>query len=230
MNAHCANVVAATSPPADSTRSCLADSRAGNSRHFSIRGTLGEAAWSRLPQAVRARFADSTLHAEYTGTFETVRASLAGKVLALLCVFLGTPVAPHTGNDVAATVRVFVGKGGGMVWERTYRFPGRRPCIVSSTKQAGDRGELIEALPFGLRMPLEVFEAAGALHFVSRGYYFSCRGRRLRVPDFLPPGRTHVVHTDEGGGWFRFTMTTTHELFGEVYFQTGRFRAASEAL
>jgi hypothetical protein len=176
------------------------------------------------------RFADSTLDAEYVGTFETVRASLAGRVLALLCVVLGTPIAPHTGNGVPATVRVFVAKGGGTVWERTYRFPGRRPCIVSSTKQAGDRGQLIEALPFGLRMPLEVFESNGSLHFVSRGYYFSCLGRRLRVPDFLPPGCTHVVHTDEGCGWFRFTMTTTHQWLGEVYFQTGRFRAASEAL
>jgi hypothetical protein len=211
-------------------RSRFSDPCAHTSRHFSVRDTIGEAAWARLPAAVRARFADSTLHAEYTGTFETVRASLAGRVLALLCVVLGTPIAPHTGNGVPATVRVFVGKGGGTVWERTYRFPGRRPCVVSSTKQAGDRGELIEALPFGLRMPLEVFESNGALHFVSRGYYFSCRGRRLRVPDFLPPGRTHVVHTDEGCGWFRFTMTTTHRWFGEVYFQTGRFRAASEAL
>jgi hypothetical protein len=204
-------------------------SEAHGSRQFSIRKAIGETAWARLPPAVRARFVDSTLQAAYTGTFETVRASLAGRMLALGCILLGTPVTPHTGIRVPATVRVFVGKSGGMVWERTYRFPGRRPCVVSSTKQAGDRGELIEALPFGLQMPLEVFESAGALHFLSRGYYFSCFGRRLRVPDFLPPGRTHVVHTDEGDGWFRFTMTTTHRWFGEVYFQTGRFRAASEA-
>jgi hypothetical protein len=230
MIADCAEVVAATSPPGASVRSRRADPRAHNSRHFSIRKTIGEAAWARLPPAVRARFADSTLHAEYVGTFETVRASLAGRVLALLCVVLGTPIVPHTGNGVPAAVRVLVAKGGGTVWERTYRFPGRRPCVVSSIKQVGDRGELIEALPFGLRMPLEVFESAGALHFVSRGYYFSWLGHRLRVPDFLPPGCTHVVHTDEGCGWFRFTMTTTHKWFGEVYFQTGRFRAASEAL
>jgi Domain of unknown function (DUF4166) len=230
MSADCVEAVAAMSPPRGNTRSLPEDPRAHNSRHCSIRRAIGETAWTRLPPAVRARFADSMLHAEYTGTFETVRASRAGKMLALLCVFLGTPVTPHTGNAVPATVRVFVAKGGGTVWERTYRFPGRRPCVVSSTKQAGDRGELIEALPFGLRMPLEVFESAGALHFVSRGYYFRCLGHRLRVPDFLPPGRTHVVHADEGGGWFRFTMTTTHKWFGEVYFQTGRFRAASEAL
>jgi hypothetical protein len=230
MRADCAEAVAALNPQRAGTRSAPADLRAHNSRHFSIRNRIGEAAWGRLPPAVRARFADSTLHAEYTGTFETVRASTAGRVLALLCVLLGTPITPHTGHGVAATVRVYVGKDGGTVWERTYHFPGRRPCVVSSIKQAGDRGELIEALPFGLQMPLEVFESAGALHFVSRGYYFSCLGRRLRVPDFLPPGCTHVVHTDEGGGWFRFTMTTTHRWFGEVYFQTGRFRAASEAL
>jgi hypothetical protein len=39
-------------------------------------------------------------------------------------------------------------------------------------------------------------------------------------------GTTHMEHRDEGNGWFRFTMTVTHPLLGEVFFQTGRFRAA----
>jgi hypothetical protein len=29
-------------------------------------------------------------------------------------------------------------------------------------------------------------------------------------------------------GWFRFTMTVTHPFFGEMFYQTGRFRAAGE--
>jgi hypothetical protein len=197
--------------------------------HVSIRRTLGEPAWARLPAAVQARFADRMLCAEYTGCFEVVRASAAGRVLALLCRVLGTPVAPYTGTSVPATVRVFAASGGGMVWERKYSFPGRRTCVVSSIKRADERGELLEALPFGLRMPLQVFEAGGSLHFVSRGYFFTWFGVRIRVPDSLPPGQTQVVHIDEGGGWFRFTMTTTHKWFGEVFFQTGRFRAAGEA-
>ena len=48
------------------------------------------------------------------------------------------------------------------------------------------------------------------------------------VPRLLSPGVTHVEHIDLGHGWFRFTMTVTHPLFGEVFFQTGRFCAAEE--
>jgi len=80
-------------------------------------------------------------------------------------------------------------------------------------------------------MPLDVYERAGALHFVSRGYYFDCgtsggRHLRLPLPTWLSPGTTHVEHQDEADGWFRFTMTVSHPFFGELFYQTGRFRAA----
>jgi hypothetical protein len=198
-------------------------------RHPSIRKVLGEAAWLRLPDAVRARFADDILHAEYVGTFAVVRASNAGKVLALLCRMIGTPIAPYTGNDVPAIVRVFANANGGMVWERDYQFSAQRACVVSSTKQVDAAGGFVEALPVGLRMPLHVFERDRSLHFVSRGYFFHWFGVRIPLASWLPPGVTHVEHSDEGDGWFRFTMTVTHQWLGEVYFQTGRFRSAREA-
>jgi Domain of unknown function (DUF4166) len=199
-------------------------------RHFSLREALGASAWARLPAAVRARFAADLAQAQYEGVFEVVRASRAGRLLALACRLIGTPVVPYTGVQVPATVRVYADGRGGVVWERLYRFPGRRPCRVRSTKRAGRGGAVIEALPCGLRMALEVFERHGALHFLSSGYFFSGCGLRLVLPRLLPPGRTHVEHIDEGGGWFRFSMTVSHPWLGEVFFQTGRFHAASEAL
>jgi hypothetical protein len=81
-------------------------------------------------------------------------------------------------------------------------------------------------------MSLDVYEEAGVLHFVSRAYYFELtvpgtkRLVRLVLPTWLSPGTTHVEHIDEADGWFRFTMTVTHPLFGEVFYQTGRFRAS----
>jgi hypothetical protein len=198
-------------------------------RHPSIRGALGEAAWDRLPEAVRRRFADEVTSAEYVGSFDVVRASVGGKILAFFCRLIGTPVAPYTGENISATVRVFANEDGGMVWERVYRFP-QRTCVVSSTKQLDENGGFIEALPLGLRMPLDVFERERVLHFVSKEYLFRWPGFRIRLPHWLPPGVTHVQHIDEGGGWFRFTMTVKHKWFGEVYFQTGRFRAAGEVL
>jgi hypothetical protein len=120
---------------------------------------------------------------------------------------------------------------------------------VHSTKVIGADGTLTEELPAGLRMPLSVYQRRGVLHFVSKGYYFEFRiprgsrrfalgrsfadtqgGSRLKIPlpAWLSPGTTHVEHADESNGWFRFTMTVTHPLFGEVFYQTGRFRAARE--
>jgi len=75
-------------------------------------------------------------------------------------------------------------------------------------------------------MPLDVFERTGTLHFVSRGYYFDFGRIKVPLPAWLSPGTTHVEHIDEPAGWFRFTMTVTHPLFGELFYQTGRFRAA----
>ena len=82
-------------------------------------------------------------------------------------------------------------------------------------------------------MPLDTFEEGGVLHFVSRGYYFDLgfgdlAGSSCGCPRLLSPGVTHVEHIDLGHGWFRFTMTVTHPLFGEMFFQTGRFCAAEE--
>ena len=76
-------------------------------------------------------------------------------------------------------------------------------------------------------MPLLTYEEQGVLHFVSQGYYFDL-GMKLRLPDFFTPGVTHVEHIDLGHGWFRFTMAVTHPVFGEMFFQTGRFCATED--
>ena len=72
-------------------------------------------------------------------------------------------------------------------------------------------------------MPLQVYEQGGILHFVSLGYYFKLGTRtngrtfKLWLPAWLSPGTTHVQHIDEAGGWFRFTMTVSHPVLGEVF-------------
>jgi hypothetical protein len=95
-------------------------------------------------------------------------------------------------------------------------------------------GNLVEELPARLFMPLDVYEERGALHFVSRAYYFEIalpgihRPIRLFLPPWFSPGTTHVEHVDEADGWFRFTMRVTHPLAGEVFYQTGRFRTSGD--
>jgi Domain of unknown function (DUF4166) len=188
-----------------------------------IRSVLGQEAWLRLPNAVRERFGDVTAAVTYAGAFEVVRASRLGMVFAWLGKLLGTPVAPRVGTHVEARVQVRPDRGG-VTWLREYRWQdGRRDC-VQSTKQVDENLTLIERLPARLCMPLAVFEDGGVLHFVSRGYFFDLGfGWKLWLPAFFTPGVTHVEHIDLGHGWFRFTMTVTHPLFGELFFQTGRF-------
>jgi hypothetical protein len=189
---------------------------------------LGADAWLRLPEAVRERFADDAAGATYAGAYEIVRAHWLGRAFAWLGLLFGTPVAPRCGADVAARVLVRPNEAG-VVWTRIYEWGDGTADEVRSTKVVTARGTLVEQLPGRLHMPLHVFEAGRVLHFVSRGYYFDLGlGLRLPLPAQLSPGVTHVEHIDLGHGWFRFTMTVTHPVFGELFFQTGRFCASEE--
>ena len=202
--------------------------RTGDGVRHGLREVLGAAAWSRLPEAVRERFADTTAVATYAGAFEVVRASALGRAFAWLGTWLGTPVAPRAEDHFAARVLVRP-DARGVAWDREYLWADGTRTLVCSTKVVTEDGLLIEMLPARLCMPLDTYVEGGVLHFVSRGYYFHLgAGFRLWLPALLSPGVTHVEHIDLGHGWFRFTMTVTHPLSGEVYFQTGRFCAAEE--
>ena len=200
-------------------RVAVADHPAG----VNVRKLLGEAAWMSLPAATRARFAEHATDVAYSGSFEEIRASFAGKLLAALCRLIGTPVAPFTGENVPATVHVVTTRDGGTAWQRIYQFPGREPCVVESIKRLSREDTLIEALPAGLRMGLDVYARDGVLHFVSNVYYFEIGRLRIALPGWLPPGITHVEHIDLGDGTFRFTMRVQHRWLGEVFYQTGCF-------
>ena len=213
-------------------RRVLAVDREISAAHHGLRGVLGEAAWHRLPPAVRVRFGDPVRAVDYVGSFEEVRASRLGAWVAQLCRLIGTPVVPRTGRDVPAVVHVGP-VALGVSWDREYLWPGARGCLVRSTKVIDATEGLVERLPARLCMPLDVYEDDGVLHFVSRGYYFDLKFARrwqlkLRLPAWLSPGITHVQHADQSAGWFRFSMRVVHPWFGELFYQTGRFRARDD--
>lgn len=187
---------------------------------------LGPEAWDRLPAAVQHRFgphAADGLNTVYDGAM-LVEASLFGRLVAQVCRLIGTPLAPWTGADVTTSVDVHEDRRGGLVWARTYRFEGHAPVLVSSTKLMTAQGDLLEVVRGGLGMALTATVEDGALHFRSR-YYFASLGRlRIHIPDLITPGRAHVIHRDEGGGAFRFTMDFQHPWLGRTLFQDGVFR------
>ncbi len=186
---------------------------------------LGEAAWQRLPAAVRDRFTvDRVGEITYVGHMETVAASAPGRVLAILGRALGEPLATRTGTDVPAHVRVYHEPGGGTVWERAYHFAGYPTRLVRSAKRLDEDGALLECLGAGLHMRLAVAENDGVLEFRSRGYFWRVLGVRVPLPRRWLPGETLVTHRDEGGGRFRFTLTIHHPLLGRIVHQDGLFR------
>ncbi len=187
---------------------------------------VGAAGWARLAPAIRARF-DARATARpvtYKGQMEAVRCSRLGFLLAQLCRLVGTPLAPFQGEDVPITAHVFEAPdGSGIVWKRIYEFPGKTPIAVQSTKVFADNNQLLECVGGGFGMRLNVFEEDGKLHFLSTDYFWRLGRISIRLPHLLTPGRAHVIHTDEGAGRFRFTMTMVHPLLGEMFFQDGVF-------
>ena len=97
------------------------------------------------------------------------------------------------------------------------------------SKVLDEESRLLERVGGGFGMVLKVFERERALHMVSQAYFLEWRGRRLYLPTLLTPGTAHVIHSDEGGGRFRFRLTIAHPLLGCLFSQDGRFADDTKA-
>jgi hypothetical protein len=183
--------------------------------------------WYRLHPAIRERFGHDPEPGNpivYEGVMETVHASPAGRLFARLTQLIGGPLAVHMGSEVPMRVTLVKRADGGVDWLRLYRFPGRKPVLVSSTKRANAKGRLCEYAGRGFGMQLNVFARRGALHFVSETYFCEILNRQIPLPDWLSPGQTHVTHEDLGHNRFRFSLAVDHVWLGRTFYQTGVFR------
>ena len=136
----------------------LVQERQGGSVRHGLRTVLGPTAWSRLPEAVRERFADAGCEVTYAGSYELVRASWLGLLFAWLGTLFGMPVVARTGVNVASCVRVRA-VARGVAWDREYHWADGTRHVVRSIKEVakeiGAEGRLIERLPARLCMPLD---------------------------------------------------------------------------
>jgi hypothetical protein len=193
-----------------------------------FRALVGEAAWARLPEVVRARFGRHIGEGRsvvYAGEVVECRMSRCGRVLAQLLRPIGAPLPLTRDAYLPATVSVTEDpRSGGQFWMRIY---GRRrgfPQVIHSAKRFSGPTGLEEYVGCGIGIALLVTVADGALHFISDHYFLKIGSVRLRLPRVLAPGRMRVSHIDCGHGWFAFMLCLDHPLLGRLVHQTAMFR------
>lgn len=193
-----------------------------------FRALVGEAGWSRLPTAVQRRFSKRLAPGVlllYSGEVLETRLSRLGKLLSFLARAIGAPLPLDDGMSGGATVAVMENAGlGGQSWTRMYERAGRFPQVIHSAKCFSGPTGLEEYVGCGIGMSLAVAEEDGALVFRSKRYFIAIGRARFAIPRLVEPGTMEIVHKDEGGGAFLFTLALRHRLFGELIRQSARFR------
>ncbi len=197
-----------------------------------FRALLGERAWSTLAPATRARFGkrvDQAHSVLYVGDIVECRISRIGWLLGQALRLIGAPLPLSRDEHVPASVCVTEDPAcGGQFWTRIY---GRRrgfPQVIHSSKRfTGSTGlEEYVGRGFGIALRCEVGEEA--LHFISDHYFVQLGRLRLRIPQWLAPGRLRVSHIDRNHGWFAFVLLLEHRWFGELIRQTAMFHEVKD--
>lgn len=190
------------------------------------RDILGELAWRRLHPEIRVRFSKKPRVGRalcYDGIMHIVELSIMGRLFVQFCRLIGTPLAPRRGYNVPMDIRLEADEStGGVCWTRRYNFPGGAVAVKSCKTRSG-RQELTEHIGYGFSMRLHLSERRGDLYFTSHAYDLTLAGMRLRIPDWLTPGKTTVSHEQIRDNLFRFTLSVDHPLFGRTIYQDGYF-------
>ena len=192
-----------------------------------FRALLGEAAWARLPEAVRRRFSKCLAPDEaliYRGQVIVTELSRWGRILAFLTRAIGSPLPLSNGACGPALVVVTEDERlGGQSWTRIYSRTGRRPQTVHSAKCFRGPTGLEEHVGYGIGMALKVTVEDSALVFRSDHYFLTVGAQRIRLPQLLVPGEMCITHRDEGEGTFSFRLTLTHPQLGCLVHQRAHF-------
>ena len=112
----------------------------------------------------------------------------------------------------------------GQIWTRLCaRSSGFPQAIHSAKRFAGPTG-LEEYVGCGISMALVISVEHEALVFRSAGYSLAIGRLRFALPEWLTPGAMTVVHTDLGGGEFRFSLDVVHPRLGTLIRRSAVFR------
>lgn len=197
-----------------------------------FRTLVGEAGWSRLPEAVRRRFSKTLAPGEaalYRGAVVATELSGLGRVLASAARLIGSPLPDTRGATGAALVSVIEDpRCRGQIWTRTYARAGRFPQVVHSMKRFAGPTGLEEYVGAGIGMTLRVTVEDGALVFRSVSYFLEVGGMRVRLPAFATPGQMTITHRDLGRQ-FLFDLELRHPRFGVLIHQSAVFEDVAGA-
>lgn len=193
-----------------------------------FRMLLGEEAWAHLPAAVQARFSkrlEPGAVALYRGEVIETRLSRMGWLLAQLLRPMGAPLPHHRANGGAAVVCVSDDSAtGGQCWSRLYTNLHGLPQVIHSVKAFAGPSGLEERVGLGIGMALDVETSRDGLTFTSAHYFWQAGRVRLRLPGWMTPGQTTVIHRDLGRGHFAFDLSVRHPLLGELVHQHAVFQ------
>jgi len=183
---------------------------------------VGAENWARLPLRTRTRFLCRGGFACYRGRIVESQCSTFGRLLRQLGRLAGGPLPLDTATGPAAVVVMTVGDGN-HAWTRLYRRRRGRPQAIRSIKRFRGHTGLEEYLGGGICIALRMRVEGRSLVFESDGYCIAFGNRRLRIPDWLSPGRLCVRHTELKAPCFRFSLALEHPRFGLVIRQDGVF-------
>lgn len=193
-----------------------------------FRRLVPRTAWDTLPKDVRRRFSKrltGQATATYSGEIVWTRLSAAGWLLAQMCRVIGAPLPLAASGPAPAAVAVSEDKlSGGQCWTRLYGRARGHPQVIHSAKSFSGATGLEEHIGGGFGMALTVCAEGDALIFTSDHYFWRLRRLRLRLPEWLTPGKTIVTHQHLGSGCFAFDLKVTHPRLGELVNQHGLFR------
>lgn len=193
-----------------------------------FRALLSAEDWLQLPLAIRRRFGKRVTGGAtvvYVGEVAELRATPAGRLLALLARVIGGPLPLVWDAPLPSVVTVTEDfASGGQNWTRLYARRQGFPQVVHSCKRFQGPTGLEEHVGGGVGMALYVGVEGGALVFRSAHYFATLLGRRLRLPRWAEPGRITVTHTELGEGRFAFTLEVDHPAFGRLLRQHAVFR------
>ncbi len=195
-----------------------------------IRRLLGDAAWWRLPQAVRRRFSrplGSDVCVIYRGEVTEMSFSRGGWLLANLARLVGGPLPWHRETGIPCIVAVTAdGLRGGQFWTRIYARLGGRPQIIHSEKRFAGPTGLEKHVGFGFGVTLVVSATARSLLFSGDRYFVDIGRVRLWLPRWLSPGVMTVAHSEIDPRRFAFTLDLAGEWFGPLIHQRIEFEEA----